>query len=134
MTDARLREIAGRGIEVGSHAYSHIRLEGVEASVLKHEVGDSKQRLEDVLGRPVTHFCYPYGSHDQDTLAATEAAGYQSAVTCQRGAATSDFDLLALPRKAISYGDNSLGFAWKLHMKDKPKGVALHRPAVAASH
>lgn len=133
MTDARLRQIADRGIEVGSHAYSHTRLEGVDAAALEYEVSGSKQHLEDVLGRPVTHFCYPYGSHDQAAMVATEAAGYRSAVTCQRGAATRAFDVLALPRKAISYGDNVLGFAWKLHMKDKPKGLALHRPAASAS-
>ena len=36
-----------------------------------------------------------------------------------------DFDALALPRKAISYGDNLVGFFWKLAMKDQPKGEAV---------
>lgn len=126
---SRLREIAARGIEIGSHAYHHIRLAGLDAATLAHELTDSKRRIEDELGQPVTHFCYPYGSHDLATMAAAAAAGYRSAVTCQRGAATPAFDPLALPRKGISYGDNALGFAWKLHTKDRPKGRALHRGA-----
>jgi len=64
------------------------------------------------------------------TRAAAEA-GYSSGVTCQRGAATPGFDPLALPRKAISYGDNTAGFLWKLYLKDTPKGEALARPGHA---
>lgn len=126
---SRLREIAARGVEIGSHAYHHVRLAGLDAATLAHEVTDSKRRIEDELGQAVPHFCYPYGSHDLATMEAAAAAGYQSAVTCQRGAATPAFDPLALPRKGVSYGDNALGFAWKLHTKDRPKGRALHRGA-----
>lgn len=131
MTDARLREVAASGVEIGSHAYGHIHLAGLPETSLRHEVSDSKRRLEDVLGRPVEHFCYPYGSHDLAAILATAEAGYRSAVTCQRGAATSAFDVLALPRKGVSYGDDAIGFAWKLHMKNKPKGLALSRNQAA---
>lgn len=132
MNYARIRELPARGIEVGSHGSSHMRLAGEPASVLQREVLDSKRRIEDETGRAVPHFCYPYGSHDLAAIEAAAAAGYVSAVTCQRGAATSTFDPLALPRKGISFGDNVLGYAWKLHMKDKPKGAAVHRPGIAA--
>lgn len=127
MSYTRIRELPARGIEVGSHGYSHIRLAGEPATTLQREVADSKRRIEDEIGRAVPHFCYPYGSHDLATVEAVAAAGYVSAITCQRGAATSAFDPLALPRKGISFGDNVLGYAWKLHMKDKPKGEAVRR-------
>lgn len=128
MTFSRLREIAARGIEIGSHAASHSRLAGMPAEQLRAEITGSRERLEHELGRPVTHFCYPYGSHDLAALEAVAQAGYESAVTCQRGAANPDFDLLALPRKAISWGDDIVGFLWKLYAKDAPKGVAVRRP------
>jgi peptidoglycan/xylan/chitin deacetylase (PgdA/CDA1 family) len=127
MSYARLRELPARGVEVGSHAFHHIRLQNLPATQLRQELGDSKRKLEDELGCAVPHFCYPYGAHDLATVEAAADAGYQSAVTCQRGAATAAFDPLALPRKAISYGDNVLGFAWKLHTKDRAKGVAVKR-------
>lgn len=127
MSFARLRELPARGIEVGSHAFHHIRLQNLPAAQLQQELSGSKRKLEDELGRAVPHFCYPYGSHDLNTVEMAAAAGYESGVTCQRGAATCDFDPLALPRKAISYGDNVLGFAWKLHTKDRPKGAAVKR-------
>lgn len=132
MTYARLREIAGLGVEVGSHALRHIRLAEHPVEVQRAEMLDSRQRLQQELGREVPHVCYPYGSHTVDTLKAAAEAGYSSGVTCQRGAATAQFDPLALPRKAISYGDNTLGFLWKLYLKDEPKGQALARPGHAA--
>jgi len=52
---------------------------------------------------------------------AAAAAGYVSAATCLRGAATAADHPLVLPRKAISYGDNLLGYWWKLSMKNAPK-------------
>ncbi|MDT3679057.1 MAG: polysaccharide deacetylase family protein [Burkholderiaceae bacterium] len=125
---ARLREIVGRGIEVGSHGDGHVRLGGLPAERLRAEVCGSRDRLQQELGRAVPHFCYPYGSHDLAAIEAVADAGYESGVTCQRGAATPAFDPLALPRKAISYGDDVVGFLWKLYAKDAPKGVALSRP------
>ncbi|RMX04184.1 polysaccharide deacetylase family protein [Corticibacter populi] len=123
----QLRDIAARGVEIGSHSLHHIRLAEQSPEVQRHELAASRQLLEQELGRPVLHACYPYGSHDLHTLQAAQAAGYATAVTCQRAAATPDFDPLALPRKAISYGDNALGFLWKLYMKDAPKGEAIRR-------
>lgn len=124
----RLREIADLGVEIGSHAMSHVRLAEQPLDVQRTELRDSRERLQHELGHDVPHVCYPYGSHGVETLQAAAEAGYSSGVTCQRGAATPAFDPLALPRKAISYGDNALGFMWKLYMKDEPKGTALARP------
>ena len=92
---------------------------------MEQEVAASKQQLEALLDAEVRHFCYPYGSHDLTALEAVRRAGYRSAVTCQRAAATPAFHPLLLPRKAISYGDNLAGFFWKLAMKDAPKGEPL---------
>lgn len=128
MDAARLRELIALGFEVGSHAHHHLKLGEQPLEVQRAELRDSRERLQHELGHDVPHVCYPYGSHGVETLQAAAEAGYSSGVTCQRGAATAAFDPLALPRKAISYGDNALGFLWKLYMKDEPKGTALARP------
>lgn len=127
MSFARLRELVAAGVEVGSHAHHHRRLAELDPQSQRRELVDSRLRLQDELGCAVPHLCYPYGSHSQTTLELAAEAGYSSGVTCQRGAATPDFDHLALPRKAISYGDDRIGFLWKLFLKDAPKGVALRR-------
>ena len=113
------------GVDFGSHGVSHAKLAEVAPDQVIQEVTASKQQLEALLDEEVRHFCYPFGSHDATALEAVERAGYHSAVTCQRAAATPAFDPLLLPRKAVSYGDNLAGFFWKLAMKDAPKGEPL---------
>ena len=81
-----------------------------------------------MLGEPVNHFCYPFGSHDLRAVDAVADAGYLSGTTCIRSPASVADDPLTLPRKAISYGDNLLGYYWRLHMKNTPKRPSIRRP------
>lgn len=127
MSYAQLREIRRRGVDVASHAKTHTRLANLSFDAQLIELQESKLRLQDELGEEIKHVCYPYGSYNQDTLNAAKQAGYQTGMTCIRGAATPEFNLLELPRKAISYGDNMLGFIWKLYAKNKPKEMLLAR-------
>ena len=132
MDGPRLRELRRAGIQIGSHAMSHCPLAGLAAAPLAAELMDSRRVLEDLLGEPIRHLCYPYGSHNLAVVEAAAGAGYSTGVTCQRALATSAFDPLALPRKAISLGDDLLGFLWKVRFKHRPKGVAVSRgrPAI----
>ncbi len=118
-----LREIHAAGITVGSHGVDHRKLAELSAAEQRAEIADSKAALEDVLGVPVRHLCYPFGSFDLDAIRASAASGYASATTCLRGAAGPADHPLALPRKAISFGDNLIGFWWKLAVKNAPKAA-----------
>ena len=121
MNAVQLREVQAAGITVGSHSFHHIRLAEQDRKTIDAETVDSKAALEDILGTAVEHFCYPYGSHDRRCVEAVKAAGYATATTCQRAAATARFDPHALPRKAISFGDSLSGYWWKLVGKNEPK-------------
>ena len=117
----RIRQLRRAGIDFGSHGVSHIKLAQTEPARMREDIFRSKAELEALLGEEVRHFCYPYGSHNDSVVETAREAGYASAVTCERAAAVASDDPLALPRKAISYGDNLVGYFWKLHMKNKPK-------------
>jgi len=134
MDGATLRALRAEGITIGSHTVNHVRLAEVDAATRRRELGDSKAALEDVLGEPVEHLCYPFGSFESDTIEAALACGYRSATSCLRGAATPEDHPLLLPRKAISYGDNLLGFWWKLAMKDAPKPALVEWRARLGAH
>lgn len=127
MTFEQLRQIKARGVDVGSHAYSHARLAELPYEAQLEELEKSKAILEDGLGSVVEHVCYPYGSYNLETLDAACKAGYVTGMTCERAAAKAGHDLLGLPRKAISYGDNFFGFSWKLFFKNEPKTPLLQR-------
>ncbi len=127
MDAARLREIRRAGIQVGSHSLTHVPLAGLGARALAAELAGSRSALEDLLGEPVRHLCYPFGSHDLAVVEAAARADYATGLTCQRALATRAFDPLALPRKAVSLGDDLLGFLWKVQFKHRPKGSAVTR-------
>lgn len=127
MTAQQLREVSDLGFTVGSHSRRHLRLADQDEACIGEELRTSKSRLEDVLGCQVGHFCYPYGSHDLRVVDAAAEAGYRTGTTCNRAAATADDDLLTLPRKAVSRGDDLMGVAWKLLFKNSPKHAPIRR-------
>ncbi len=125
MSGEELREIRAQGMSVGSHTATHLKLGELSPEAQRRELAVSKAALEDVLGNEVRHLCYPYGSFDMSTLHGARDAGYASATTCLRGAAGPSDHPLVLPRKGISYGDNLLGYFWKLSVKQAPKPALL---------
>lgn len=127
MNAAQLRAVQDLGFTIGSHTVTHPRLAQADDARILAEARDSKAALEDILGKSVDHFCYPYGSHDIRAVNAAAAAGYVTGTTCVRAAATPEDDLLTLPRKAVSRGDDVLGVAWKLMTKNLPKYPQIRR-------
>lgn len=71
-----LLEHAQRGVAIGSHAVSHPHLTRLSADELRRELNESKEEIEDRLGRPCEDLAYPYGEHDARVRAAARAAGY----------------------------------------------------------
>lgn len=127
MTAAQLREVQSMGFTVGSHTVSHPRLAQTETPQIADEMTISKKMLEDILGTPVDHFCYPYGSHDIRAVEAAAEAGYVTGTTCLRAVATPADDLLTLPRKPVSQGNGPLGVLWKLHAKNTARHPPIRR-------
>jgi|GEM_PF-1281285 len=49
----------GTRVEIGSHTYSHADLPSLDERGLRHELADSKTRLQDRLETRIPAFCYP---------------------------------------------------------------------------
>ncbi|MEY4764600.1 MAG: hypothetical protein RI907_1273 [Pseudomonadota bacterium] len=121
MSAATVRQLHQEGALFGSHAASHPRLSQLTRAQQRAEIFDSKAALEDLLGAAVPDFCYPYGDYDEGVRDLVQEAGYKTGLTCIRGAANFSHNPFELTRKAISYGDNLIGLAWKLHFKHARK-------------
>jgi peptidoglycan/xylan/chitin deacetylase (PgdA/CDA1 family) len=133
MDGPTIRDLQSRNVHFGAHGVNHCRMSRLEPERMRAEVGDSKKALEDLLGQPVHHFCYPYGDFDRRVQQAVREAGFQAGLTCVRGAASAADDPYELPRKGISYGDNLIGYAWKLHMKNRKKATDSTNPRPSAA-
>jgi peptidoglycan/xylan/chitin deacetylase (PgdA/CDA1 family) len=74
-----LRELAERGVEVGSHSRTHPNLRVLADSELRREVRESREAIESELGRPCRFFAFPYGQSDERVCREVERAGYEAA-------------------------------------------------------
>jgi len=94
----QLREMESAGVEIGSHTVTHPVLTRVSADRLRRELEQSRGRLEEMLARPVTLFCYPNGAYDRTVRDAVARAGYGLAVTSDDGLNDASIDPLAIRR------------------------------------
>ncbi|MFL6116806.1 MAG: polysaccharide deacetylase family protein [Catenulispora sp.] len=76
---AGIRRWADAGFEVGSHGTKHVALAGADPEVLRTEVADSREKLSDLIGKPLRGYCYAYGSMDAAARSAVAEAGYDYA-------------------------------------------------------
>src|SRR5204863_1465237 len=73
-----LRDLAERGIEIGSHTVSHAHLVDLAAAELKLELEESREHIEDELRRPCRYVAYPFGENDARVRKAASTAGYRA--------------------------------------------------------
>jgi GT2 family glycosyltransferase/peptidoglycan/xylan/chitin deacetylase (PgdA/CDA1 family) len=113
LSKTQICEMQRHGVEFGSHSLTHAWLPGLSDAELRREVTDSKSRLEDLLGAPVTSFAYPSGGIDARVRSAVAAAGYEVAVTAKPGLSFWQ-DPLSLDRIELRKRDRVLDFAHKV--------------------
>jgi peptidoglycan/xylan/chitin deacetylase (PgdA/CDA1 family) len=114
MSRAQLGTWLDAGMELGAHTRTHPHLTQLSPEALREEVNGCKAELEDVLGREVRHFCYPYGSLDAAIVAQARAAGFQTATTLRRAKARPRDDLYLLPRMEMRERDSPARFLVRL--------------------
>ena len=80
-----LRSLADDGIEIGSHTVSHPHLTRLDDATLRLELVDSRERVEDEIGRPCRFLAYPFGEEDGRVRRAARDAGYEAAFALRTG-------------------------------------------------
>ncbi|MFC8450486.1 polysaccharide deacetylase family protein [Kitasatospora sp. NPDC057223] len=110
LTVREVSELAAAGWEIGSHGLGHQALPGLPADLLATQTRESRRALEDVVGGPVTGFCYPYGAVDLPAALAVRDAGYDHACAIAHSPLTGRY---ALPRCYVGDRDGS----WRLRAK-----------------
>lgn len=117
MADADLRELAGRGWEIGSHSVTHPRLTELDPARLQDEVRTSRSVLTDLMGVDARCFCYPYGAVDAAVVSAVREAGYSYACAVTRAAGLPP--PLAMPRIGVTERDRGVRLAAKLVLRGR---------------
>lgn len=74
-TVSEIRELADAGIEIGAHTRTHADLGGLrDPQLLRDELLVPQQELQQITGKPVRYFAFPYGQHANLSQAAFDLA------------------------------------------------------------
>ncbi len=98
MDAMQIQEWSSAGLEIGAHTRTHANLVHAPISDSASEVQDCKKELEDILGRAVEQFCYPFGIYDARHPPMVEEAQYLAATTTHRGRVLAGADMFQLRR------------------------------------
>jgi peptidoglycan/xylan/chitin deacetylase (PgdA/CDA1 family) len=138
MTGDQVRELAAAGIEIGSHAATHMRLAGASPAQLTAEISESRTSLGALLGTEIRGFAFPYGSMDAASRQAVRDAGYEYA--CAVEASTAEIGLMALPRLYVGEQDDArrmtvkrLLYRGRIAMRSRPGGQTPENPPPGGS-
>ena len=101
MDEAEIRQWVAGGQEIGSHTHRHVNLLETGESGCREEMVLGKTGLEAVIGRPVEHFCYPYGHYEARHVELARELGFATATTTQRSRCHAGMNLLQLPRVPV---------------------------------
>lgn len=79
-----LRELSNHPlVRIGAHTHSHVLLSRQSWRNAWEEIRNSKQELEEHLGKPVRHFSYPYGGNSIAVRQMVRWLGFEYAFTTQ---------------------------------------------------
>jgi peptidoglycan/xylan/chitin deacetylase (PgdA/CDA1 family) len=94
-----IREMAESGlIDVYSHSKSHAHCDVLSETDILTELTESRNILEQRLGRPCPYFCWPYGSFNDTAVYIARKTGYKALFTIERGAVKTGTDPFAINR------------------------------------
>lgn len=111
MSKEVLREIA-RYFEIGSHTADHCYLRTVDNAEANRQIAEGKTQLEELLGQPVTGFCYPGGKYRRSTLIMVQRAGFSYARTTTNLCFDAGYRRFELPT-TIQFYPHSRSVYWR---------------------
>ena len=92
-----IKELSDQGIEIGSHTLHHTDLRNVTLEVAREEFDLSKSFLEEITGKDVVSFSFPYGSYNDELINLALDCGYSFVYTTQP-------EIISLPTKRKLFG------------------------------
>jgi len=104
MTDEQVVELHAARIQIGAHTVSHPILTRVDREAARAELRESRRRLAELTGGPVTTLAYPNGAPGRDYgiehVGLAKECGFELALSTAWGTATANSDVFQLPRIA----------------------------------
>ncbi len=114
-TAEQLRTLPSDLVQIGSHTLTHPMLPQLPEREARAELSKSRTMLEEITGREVTLFSFPYGSFNEHLIACCQDEGYERVFTTVPRLAFSEQGEFVVGRVGVDPGDLALEFRLKLH-------------------
>ena len=120
MTWNEIREVHAGGISIGSHSATHRHLSTLNDEELRAELADSKNAIENALGKKIASFSYPFAFPEPDKVFVSrlksilESSGYENGVCTTIGTMAAGNEHFFLPRLPVNAFDDARFFRAKL--------------------
>jgi peptidoglycan/xylan/chitin deacetylase (PgdA/CDA1 family) len=105
MNENELCSLARGGlVDIGAHTVNHLILASQSVEIQRREIINSKERIEEILGHPVTTFAYPYGGGSavsSMTVKLVRETGFNMACDNVPKLVNANTNLMSLPRYLI---------------------------------
>ena len=110
---------ANKLFSLGGHTVNHAMLSAQTELVQSYEIKDCKIDIEEISGKSVKGFAYPYGKYNHFTKALLQKNGFNYGLTTEEGAVTVGTDLYQLPRIQVkNWNEREFSFRLKQIIKD----------------
>lgn len=82
LTKYQIKQLSKK-FEIGAHTLSHVDLTRVNLYKAKEEIFRGKEELEQIIGKRVYKFSFPWGRYNKDIIKLVREAGFISARTAR---------------------------------------------------
>jgi peptidoglycan/xylan/chitin deacetylase (PgdA/CDA1 family) len=124
LNSEQIMHMSGYGIEFGSHTCTHPDLTALPAERAREEIYGSRRFLENLLGKAIKSFCYPFGALNETVKSLVKDAGFACACTSRFGMGRPDRDLLSLSRLGMNRLSVQDPFLAELYLRNCLQGSA----------
>lgn len=115
MSQTKIQELSRNGVHFGAHSVNHHKLTQISKSTIEYELKNSKNFLEQIIGKPIDSFSYPHGVYNEQVIDILQRTGFSNAVTCNSNSFSFNSSPFEIPRKYITFYDNLVTFQKKLY-------------------
>lgn len=112
MTFDKLRKMsASKASVIGAHTHNHPSLAALSIEEQKHEINKSKKILEDITGKKIKHFSYPFGTYldyNSDTINICKESGFSMVAANYPDTVDKASNLMMFPRFLVRDWDEKV--------------------------
>ncbi len=78
MSKEEVKQLADQGNIIGSHTYDHQNVKKYTDKDWEQQVAKPSKELEEITGRPIQYFAYPFGLWNKEAIAHLKPFGFKS--------------------------------------------------------